>query len=69
METKPFSEQGKAVRPALNLSDEELVYVLGVSSPLSTAGRMGRQMRQRWRLPCSTHFCKGNNLEISGVEQ
>ncbi len=31
METKPFSEQGKAVRPALNLSDEELVYVLGVS--------------------------------------
>ncbi|MBF0200998.1 MAG: helix-turn-helix transcriptional regulator [Desulfamplus sp.] len=31
METKPFSEQVKAVRSALNLSQEELAHALGVS--------------------------------------
>jgi DNA-binding transcriptional regulator YiaG len=31
METKPFSEQVKAVRTALNLSQEELAHALGVS--------------------------------------
>jgi len=29
--TKPFSEQVKAVRTALNLSQEELAHALGVS--------------------------------------
>ena len=31
MGTKPFSEQVKAVRTALNLSQEELAHALGVS--------------------------------------
>ena len=31
MRTKPFSEQVKAVRTALNLSQEELAHALGVS--------------------------------------
>ena len=31
MGTKPFSEQVKAVRKALNLSQEELAHALGVS--------------------------------------
>lgn len=31
MGTKPFSEQVKAVRMALNLSQEELAHALGVS--------------------------------------
>lgn len=31
MGTKPFSEQVKAVRTALNISQEELAHALGVS--------------------------------------
>ena len=31
MDTKPFSEQVKAVRTTLNLSQEELAHAIGVS--------------------------------------
>lgn len=57
MGTKPFSEQVKAVRTALNLSQEELAHALGVS--FATVNRWENEKTNPSKLAQRQfeHFC------------
>ena len=65
METKPFSEQVKAVRTALNLSQEELAHALGVSFATVNRWENGKtkpsKLAQRqFEQFCEEHRKQGN---------
>ncbi len=65
MGTKPFSEQVKAVRTALNLSQEELAHALGVSFATVNRWENGKtnpsKLAQRqFEQFCEVHRKEGN---------
>ena len=69
MWTKQFSEQVKAVRTALNLSQEELAHALGVSFATVNRWENGKTAPSKMALNLFKAFCKKENLNISGVER
>ena len=68
MGTKPFSEKVKAVRTALNLSQEELAHALGVSFATVNRWENGKTTPSKMALTLFKAFYNEKNLEIPGVE-
>jgi DNA-binding transcriptional regulator YiaG len=68
METKPSSEQVKAVRTALNLSQEELAHAIGVSFATVNRWENGKTKPSKMALTLLRAFCNEKNLKIPGVE-
>ena len=68
MGIKQFSEQVKAVRAALNLSQEELAHALGVSFATVNRWENGKTMPSKMALTLFKAFCREKNLNIPGVE-
>ena len=67
MGTKPFSEQVKAVRTALNLSQEELAHALGVSFATVNRWENGKTNPSKLAQRQFEQFCKvKKNLKQSG---
>ena len=68
METRSFSEQVKAVRTKLNLSQEELAHVIGVSFATVNRWENGKTKPSKMALTLFKAFCNEKNLKIPGVE-
>lgn len=67
MGTKPFSEQVKAVRKALNLSQEELAHALGVSFATVNRWENGKTNPSKLAQRQFEKFCEEKkNLKQSG---
>jgi DNA-binding transcriptional regulator YiaG len=67
MGTKPFSEQVKAVRKALNLSQEELAHALGVSFATVNRWENGKTNPSKLAQRQFEKFCEDKkNLKQSG---
>jgi DNA-binding transcriptional regulator YiaG len=68
MKKKQFSDQVKAVRAALNLSQEELAHALGVS--FATVNRWENGKTRPSKMACTLFkaFCREKNLTIPGVD-
>lgn len=66
MGTKQFSEQVKAVRAALNLSQEELAHALGVSFATVNRWENGKTTPSKMALTLFKAFCTEKNLNIPG---
>jgi len=64
MEIKPFPEQLKAVRTALNLSQEELVHVLGVSFATVNRWENGKTPPSKLAQATFENFC--NHMKNQG---
>jgi putative transcriptional regulator len=58
MGTKPFSEQVKAVRTALNLSQEELAHALGVSFATVNRWENGKTNPSKLAQVTFENFCE-----------
>jgi len=57
MGTKPFSEQVKAVRTSLNLSQEQLAHALGVSFATVNRWENGKTNPSKLALKQFNFFC------------
>ena len=68
MGTKLFSEQVKAVRTALNLSQEELAHALGVSFATVNRWENGKTEPSKMALTLFKALCNEKSLNIPGVE-
>lgn len=68
MGIKQFSEQVKAVRAALGLSQEELAHALGVSFATVNRWENGKTRPSKMALTLFKAFCREKNLNIPGVE-
>lgn len=67
METKPFSEQVKAVRTALNFSQEELAHALGVSFATVNRWENGKTSPSKLAQRQFEQFCEDQkSLKQSG---
>lgn len=67
MGIKPFSEQVKAVRTALNLSQEELAHALGVSFVTVNRWENGKTSPSKLAQRQFKQFCEDKkNLKQSG---
>ena len=64
MGTKPFSEQIKAVRTALNLSQEELAHALGVSFATVNRWENGKTNPSKLAQRQFEHFCEDKRVQI-----
>mgnify|MGYP000631005487 CR=1 FL=1 len=58
MGTKPFSEQVKAVRTTLNLSQEELAHALGVSFATVNRWENGETSPSKLAQRQFDHYCE-----------
>ncbi len=58
MGTKPFSEQVKAVRAALNLSQEDLAHAIGVSFATVNRWENGKTNPSKLAQRQFEHFCE-----------
>lgn len=68
MRTKQFSEQVKAVRATLKISQEELAHALGVSFATVNRWENGKTTPSKMALTLFKAFCTEKNLNIPGVE-
>lgn len=68
MEARPFLEQVKSVRTALNLSQEDLAHALGVSFATVNRWENGKTEPSKMALTLFKTFCNEKNLKIPGVE-
>ena len=69
MSTEQFSDQVKAVRAALKLSQEELAHAIGVSFATVNRWENGKTAPSKMALTLFRTFCREKNLAIPGVEQ
>ena len=69
MDKKQFSDQVKAIRAALKLSQEELAHAIGVSFATVNRWENGKTAPSKMALTLFKAFCKEKNLNIPGVEQ
>ncbi len=69
MGMKPFSEQVKAVRIALKLSQEELAHALGVSFATVNRWENGKTEPSKMALTLFKSFCNEKNLKIPGMDK
>lgn len=63
MGTKPFSEQVKAVRTALNLSQEELAHALGVSFATVNRWENGKTSPSKLAQRQFEQFCEDHRTQ------
>jgi putative transcriptional regulator len=63
MGTKPFSEQVKAVRSALNLSQQELAHALGVSFATGNRWENGKTTTSKLAQRQSKQFCEDKRTQ------
>lgn len=63
MGTKAFSEQVKAVRTALNLSQEELAHALGVSFATVNRWENGKTKPSKLAQRQFEQFCEGKRKQ------
>jgi DNA-binding transcriptional regulator YiaG len=68
MATKTFSEQVKAVRTKLNLSQEELAHAIGVSFATVNRWENGKTEPSKMALTLFKAFCNEKKLKVPGVE-
>ncbi len=64
MGTKPFSEQVKAVRTALNLSQEELAHALGVSFATVNRWENGKTNPSKLAQRQFEQFCEDKKQQV-----
>lgn len=69
MDREIFSDEVKAVRVALNLSQEELAEALGISFATVNRWENGRTTPSKMALTLFKSFCSEKNLKLPGVEQ
>ena len=64
MGTKPFSEQVKAVRSVLNLSQEELAHALGVSFATVNRWENGKTNPSKLAQRQFEQFCEDKKMKV-----
>ena len=69
MGTKPFSEQVKAVRTALNLSQEELAYALGVSFATVNRWENGKTNPSKLAQRQFEQFCEEHKTQGESADE